>query len=246
MSLWPWSSIDPRSAGNSAKLVGYDFLQVLPQRGILGHENLVLPIRYIENAWNPVNSLIQALRHQNGTEGMPANWRDWLLFPNPNKCRQVFDRLRITNNAQPIAHDFETAAKNGGRLVEVCPEMEMTPEQIALKCRIDGYTLVLDTEHLIRGFRENDERFCMPSPLVMDAGFERAITVLAPYVQVLHIKSLELKHHQIVRAFLSRFGGDQLDIVAEYPPILGTPAAAKRHMTEFLERLHEFGEGGLG
>src|SRR3989344_2045363 len=125
--LWPWGS--PPRAACWAKEAGYEFLQVLPLRGTTGKEQVALPVRYKEDAWNAIYGIWQAFRHQSGAAGMPSGLLDWAVY-----------------QTSPSFGPFSS-------LVELCPELEMTPEQVAAKCKADNIGLVLDTEHLARDRR---------------------------------------------------------------------------------------------
>jgi len=103
---------------------------------------------------------------------MPSCLNDWIASPNPDKCAAIFNRLP----GREISHHFENAP---GRLVEIHPELGMTPDAIAEKCQREDYGLVLDTEHIVRGFRENDPRYGLGSPLLPGVNaMETTITAL--------------------------------------------------------------------
>lgn len=238
-----------------ARAAGYDFLQILPLRGVSGMDDWHLSVRYVEGAWNPVHSLWQALRHQNGAEDMPSNWRDWLAFPTPEKCAVSTTTMLILHGHCFIAHSFDNnkIVELIGKeriLIELCPELEMSPEVIAEKCRQEGWGLVLDAEHLARPWRDFDPRKNQPHPFLdFEGGIFETIGMLAPYIRVVHVKWLtdderEDVDKEIIRWLLGCDHRDEIDFVAEFTPILGPPAKVKRHMSRFLEKMREVVEGG--
>ena len=232
-SMIPYSLISVRMIARWAKDAGYSFLQALPLRGMTGKEILALPVFYKEHAWNPVWSLSQALKHEPGGEGMPSYINDWIASPNPDRCQQIFDTLP----GREITHHFENAS---GRLVELCPELQMTPMEIAEKCRREGFGLVLDTEHLSRGFRENDtDNFGKQALLIHEIMINEAIDILAPFIQIVHLKDStpDLQDMNFVRELLSVDIRPEIDFVAEFKPKLQTPKYICDFMKRFISKL---------
>ena len=242
--LWPWGS--PTRAARWAREAGDEFLQVLPVRGTTGKEQFALPPRYVEDAWNAVHGLKQAICREPGATLMPSGPLDWVFFPDPITCRDILSGW----TGHRISHSFGPRS----RLVELCPELEMTPEQIAAKCKADNIGLVLDTEHLPRDRRP----FCLnrdkPHPFfpgvklsegeVPDFGAIRAvIDPLAPHISVIHVKSVVSPSldWQIISALMDAPARrDKLDFVAEYKPprhTLLNPWAARRYMADFLNEM---------
>lgn len=186
-------------------------IQILPLRGILGNELWPLPVIFREPAWNPVNSLREARTPDEAVIGS-HNPMDWLFFPNKQDSARVFSRLP----GQTIDHEFSSDGKP--QLVELCPELLMTPEQIVDRCKRTGSRLVLDTEHLGRQFRESSTHYGQLSPLANDQTWRQAIDVLAPHIDVMHVKSTTGLDADIVRHFLSRARLRNITIIAEYKP----------------------------
>ena len=166
---------------------------------------------------------------------MPSCLNDWIASPNPDKCAAIFNRLP----GREISHHFENAP---GRLVEIHPELGMTPDAIAEKCQREDYGLVLDTEHIVRGFRENDPRYGLGSPLLPGVNaMETTITALAPHIQVVHIKSMTGLY--MLRDLFRADHRDEIDFVAEYPPLLRGPWAVQSYMREFLIGMRKLAHG---
>ena len=218
---------------------GYQFLQALPLRRMTGSEQFCLPVFYREHAWNPVWSFGQARRHEPGAEGMPSCLNDWIASPNPDKCAVIFNRLP----GREISHHFENAP---GRLVELCPELGMSPEAIAEKCRVEGHSLVLDTEHLSRNWRYFDPRKGkkeQPFVSYRGGGIPGTVNVLAPYIQVVHLKSVGEMSQTLVKCLFRAEHQEQLDFVAEYLPLRRDPWAVRSYMREFLIGLRKLAHG---
>ena len=241
MSLFPWSSLMPERVSEWAKQAGYGFLQWLPQRGIHGWENFALPVYYVERAWNPVRGFFQALRHQPGDEGMPSSLRDWLAFPSPANCRSSLFNLQDSYpKARAISHRLDND------LVEICPELDLSPQAIADFCLLDNIGLVLDTEHICRQYRDNDESHKTKlSPLLdySEGGLNcsPAIDILAPHVQVIHLKNVWSEDDlRIVRRLMASSHQQRIDVVAEYKPTIASPAKTRAHMKDFLDSTKSF------
>ena len=246
--LWPWGS--PTRAACWAKEAGYEFLQVLPLRGTTGKEQFALPVRYKEDAWNAIYGIWQAFRHQSGAAGMPSGLLDWAFFPDPITCWQIVSG-RTGWTGYQISHSFGPFST----LVELCPELEMTPEQVAAKCKADNIGLVLDTEHLARDRRPfGPYHGKKPHPFFPgvnlsegqepDRGAIKAVVELvAPHVKAVRVKSVAsdsvdwLIVNSLVKAPTRHA---KLDFVAEYKPprhTLFNPSAARRHMATFREAM---------
>lgn len=243
--FWPWGS--PTRATRWAKEVGYEFLQVLPLRGTTGREQFALPVPYKEDPWNAVFGPWQAIRHQHGAALMPSGPLDWAFFPDPLTCRQIVGGWP----GQRIGHCFSQQST----LVELCPELEMTPEEIAAKCQTESIKLVLDTEHLVRYWRPFDQNFGkkyhpffprvnLSEGHMPDFGAIRVVIApLAPHISVVHVKSVAggSVDWKIISALMDSPGRrDRLDYVAEYKPprqTLLNPWAARRHMANFLQEM---------
>lgn len=165
---------------------GYDGVQVIPLRGMDGEEQ---NIAFFEEAWNPVWSFPQALRHLPGRSGAPSQREDWVVSPNPTECSRIEDRLRL-RGIREIHHGFSTP---GAKLVEVSPALSMTASQIARNCDGFGIRLVMDTWHLRRGYRSDEIylgpiRANRPSPLgETEEDWFRTIDTLVPHVAMVHV-----------------------------------------------------------
>ena len=252
-SMFPYSLlpfVGPMMTAGWARYAGYDFLQVLPHRAVTGLEPFGtqgnLPALYLEDAWNPVRNLRQAFKGEDGDKGVPSNWRDWFGFPNPDKCDKVYDRLLIANHPRPISHSFEDAGF--GRLVELCPELDRTPEEIDLLCGRGGYSLVLDTEHIERDFRDHDPRYGRPSRLLPDPDrLLETIHYLAKWVAVVHVKNIWRWHERdMIRAFLAADHGFFVDFIAEFTPEMASPRATQEYMQDFADKTRGFINECLG
>lgn len=230
LSAIPYCLVAPTRVSEWARDAGYNGLNVAPHRGIDERTQLVLPALMMEEAWNPVESLWQALRHQPGDCGMPSNWRDWLVFPSPERCKWIEATLR---GIRVIHH----RAYYSGALIELCPELGMTPVELAEECKHHNMGLVLDTEHLVRPIREFDQRKKGLTLQPFEAfGIGETIEMLALYISVVHVKVLGWDEQAMIKILLhSPNRRAHIDFVAEYPPLKRGPRAVKRHIKEFLE-----------
>lgn len=227
--FWPWGS--PLRVAQWAADAGYDFFQGLPLRGVTGWEKWPLPTGVKEPAWNPVNSLGQVMRHENGDAHMTSKLRDWLAFPSPATCWEVFDRLP----GRAIYHGFGDGKEP--LLVEINPELEMSSGQIADICRDKGHRLAFDFEHFSRPHREGKPCPFHNNP---DLTERDKVKMLAPYIDVVHVKWLTPREKETIRLLVdSPDRQQQLDFVAEYKPTLSPPWRVKQKMRKFLNGMKE-------
>jgi hypothetical protein len=144
-SYLPWSAVYPGWAARQAKAAGYQFLQVLPFRGlwhrisVINYRALsILPVRYLEDAWGRPPSLC-------GISLSP-------FFPSQKRTDLLFEGIRGTyvggdgRRPQVIGHDF----KDPQTLVEVHPGLWMTVDEILEEAEQRGQRspLVPDLWHL--------------------------------------------------------------------------------------------------
>lgn len=172
--------------------IGFGGVQAVPTRGMTGYEANIL---LYEDAWNPVDSLLQAIRHIPGAAGKPSSIIDWVVSPNPDTCRRIQDRLSyrgIPIISHQLRNELYTLWKPG--LLEIHPGLDLTAEEILAFCKSSLNTrLVLDTYHLRRGFRsdevfEKPERNGRTSPLgKFEIHWARTIRTLAPYTSIIHL-----------------------------------------------------------
>ncbi|MCX6812845.1 MAG: hypothetical protein NTW79_04510 [Candidatus Berkelbacteria bacterium] len=182
--------------------------QIMPVRGVTGSEHFPPGLRwYKEKAWNPVDGFFQAAFHRDGDGMLPANLKDYVLFPNPDICREVFARLP----GRMIAHDFESVGCD--RLVEIGPKINMSLEKIAKVCQKRNIELVLDTEHLVENVATN------PFGRSVDEIIDK-IPIISPFVKVVHVKGTGGNHRRILRKFLTSSHRSDVDYMAEYRPEL--------------------------
>lgn len=240
VSGYPYSAIDIAMVAEWAAEAGYDFLQALPQRGIWGNEDLALPIFYAEKAWNPIWLPIQGLPVIKnipfcyGAEKMPATGFDWFGFPTPPSCRRAYlELLARTPRPRVVSHSFEDAERSGGMLVELHPELEMSPDDIDLKCGREGYGLVLDTAHLCRGW--GDRKRKGPTPFWgYQSGLPGVVALLAPHIQVVHVKSVtDEMALKVVEWLLRSEHREKFDLIAEFKPCKDSLLHPRKFMRAF-------------
>lgn len=248
MSLWPRSMFNFTATAKWLADLGYDCLQVVCQRGIYGMEKTAIPVEYIEKAWNPVWSPIQGLPILKnilalyGDEKLPASIVDWLAFPTPPSCYQTWCRLQMrTPRPQAISHNFFDAVKSGGRLVEVHPELGLTVTEIMGMCQRQGCGLVIDTAHQYRDWRDMKKDGQKPHPLGATVE-ERvaAVALLAPYVQLLHIKSVTNElDRQVVGTLMNARPTNLQAVIAEYKPCTDSLLHPQDFAHDFLNDMRE-------
>ncbi len=192
--------------------LGFEFLQGGPFRGVSGYENFAIPVKYKEPTWNGVDSLSQALFGQ-GDDFEKADLKDWLAFPETWIADQVFHRLP----GRVVSHEFSA----GDRLVELNPKIKMTAEKIVDKCQREGYDLVIDTKHMFEDNAKFDPLFDrMPNHFGRTVDEKLAkIRIISPSVDLLHVKATDGLDRRILDEFLRSPHRQQLDVLAEYPPI---------------------------
>ena len=219
------------SAGNiAAKLLlgGWEGFQLLPPRGITGHEWFCKPqyCRLKENAWNGVYTLGQVLRHEYGEAMEPSTLADWVIFPNPWLADQVFERLAGRHVSHKFGEDLESL------LVEISPELELDASGIAKTAEAGGYGLVLDTQHALR-----DRRHGVGSPL--GRTIEERIAAVDEYahlVEAVHLKGVDDDHERVIERLLqSPRLKPRIIVVGEFIPNLQmSEAEAVSYANRFL------------
>jgi len=244
----------PEELINQALDLGYVGVQALPIRGLTGREDDIL---LFEDAWNAVLSLWQALRHYLGASGLPSCLNDWVVSPTPVECEQAVTEMAQRGITQ-VVHRFDNDINH---LVEVSPSLDMTPEQIANSCERTGHRLVLDTEHIGRGYRYYEiavkpGRVGKPSPL---GESHRAAAILSPWVDTIHMKpigpsveefveldfSLAQEEKMLCDYVFANSTSDVITMVAEYPPtksMLLSPAKSRDIAARMLEAMHRLVE----
>lgn len=207
-AMWSGSALNIAAR---LKIAGYRFFQTLPLRGVTGFEWFCRPewSWYKENAWNAVDGFFQAFFHHNGEAMEPSRLEDWVIFPEPCVCDQVFQRLAGWH----ISHDFGKDLVD--RLVEIKPEHELSASALARKAETEGYELVFDTEHALE-----DRRGGVGSPFGQTT-WDRidAIDEYARLVRVVHLKGTNGDHQQAIRRLLaSPHLKKRIDVVVEFRP----------------------------
>ena len=221
----------PKDLIADAMKIGYSGVQAIPIRGMTGYEE---GIELFEDAWNPVDSLWQALRHLPCGSGAPSCINDWVVSPDLKTCRGIVTNLS-NRGISEIHHGFDNPDI---KLIEVSPGLDMTPYEIAEYCRQHPELgLVLDTSHIRRGYRsdevrEDSDRTDKPSPLGITIGeWESAIKKLAPFIRVIHVNPGD-EDDRFLNSFLTSETGrlfefilkqidlPEITIVAEHRPKL--------------------------
>jgi hypothetical protein len=136
-----------------------------------------------------------------------------------------------------IYHAFDI----NNRLVEVHPSLDMTAEEIVVRCEATGCYLVLDLNHVRREYRPDEivvdpKRQGKPSPFGLDIqGWKQAIKVMAPFISVIHVNPGDEAAEnealastnprltitgQLLAYTLEQAGDHITHVVAEHRPIL--------------------------
>lgn len=159
-SYLPLSGKNPFKAAEIAKEDGFEFVQGLPFRGFqkttkLELQNLPLPIKYVQRAWNPVNNLFQAILGSPTYQGgMRTTVADWWFFPNPLESEIIFKKISDFpfEGKKPTIIDILFTEWSTGHLIELCPRSgKNIPEILSwLQACGDEKPLVLDLYHLRR------------------------------------------------------------------------------------------------
>lgn len=219
-----------------AKAIGYDGVQGLPIRGATGQE----PVDYYEGAWNAVNGFWDGVLHRFGSEGMPANWKDWLLFPDRKSCLDIVLRGFRKPGQHEIRHDWQQPFGH----VEISPLLEDTLvlEEVAAKCRRGGYRLVLDTLHLLEFWQMTGNSDWTE--------LAKVFKMVAPYVELVHVhpvnglrEFLSDPVNSMTGTLLKMLLGSRLEelpMVAEYQPTYKAMFCRKESdwlATRFLEAM---------
>lgn len=246
-SYLPWTAVSAQRVAYWAKAAGYEFLQVVPFRSVSVLVNGVLPVIYLEEAWNPAYGA-------RGPDPLtPILWHDRLFFPSREACIAAVHQFRQFG-ARLISHDVgDLAAGDPDMLVEVHPGLWRTPREIAAE--LCGDRLVLDLYHMRRTPRVDElaHRPCSVSVTESLLGrWEESLLILLPRAAVVHVSPLRSDGGRERRTFLRdqwtelevmlrmliRAGFDG-DLVVEATLGLGGFAAAylRANLCLFRERL---------
>lgn len=153
---------------------GFDFLSVLPIRGMKGGTELSLPIWFVDNAWNPTESkgvagLLEVIRGIMYDDPLAPQLQDWIGFSNREITERVYEDLLLNHANAPTAvvHHFEDVDNirylrdvrylgNGTSikvLIEVHPGLGFGARDVLSRV-IDSQDItgvVFDTKHARRG-----------------------------------------------------------------------------------------------
>lgn len=187
-SYLPWSAWFPEWAARQAREAGYEFLQVLPFRGVKENTKLPLPISYIEEAWNP-GSLVEVISGKIKKMSRPPKLEDWLFFPERIKSTEIFLSWLIFREEWAILHKLFLRRHFKRALLEVSPGIWLNLKEIKKFARGKRKILCLDLWHLRRDSRE-DELLSKPAhlPPVSPLGpWQESLKELLPYTFVIHI-----------------------------------------------------------
>jgi hypothetical protein len=167
---------------------------MLPFRSALSMRTDVLPILYIEEAWNDGNPWTFISENLEGKAYSPKLC-DVAFFPGEKSATRIFNELKRKTNAIPVVHDFFDLRKDDSNFdnrtrLEVSPGLWASPQKIVNMISKERYgkILVLDTWHLRRS-PTVDERATVFS-LNRDSclgDWEEAIELLLPYISLIHI-----------------------------------------------------------
>ena len=220
----------PQDLIHEALQMGYDGVQAIPTRGMSGDEDSVL---LYEDAWNAIDTLWAGLRHQPGSEDMPATLNDWVVSPNQAECASISAKF-AGRNIPKVVHNFGHA----GEILEINSRIDMPLPDIKQKCLDLGMSICIDTlhfqEYLESRFElgEYPEKFKV-SAIVQGTVMEKATQLLGDLVTVIHVHSnktptewycgegswLGVPTADIAREFLMRQSPDhEVILVAEYNP----------------------------
>ncbi len=201
------------SAWQAAVQAGFDFVQVLPVRGLddrMKAERImrltrVVPIGYVESAWNTPASLSRVIRDRVKGDPKAATIVDWLCFPTGPRSTDLYNRIRTNclgdQAVRPVAieHQFSSSLS----LTEIHPDLELAPDQEGLIVQAIVHAaedqelrwpLVFDTYHVRRPKKASRANF---SGLIMASEpyeksplghWQDALIELRPYIGLVHVQ----------------------------------------------------------
>lgn len=179
-SYLPWAAYWPITVSYWARKDGFNFLQALPFRGTATcfSWEFVLPIKFLEDAWNPTTiwSLIKKLQRK---ENQVPTLYDLLFFPNPEMSRTLFLKLQ-ESRPQIIVHSVNEWGKN--TLLEISPKINMGPKGVAsLAISRKDPSLVVDTYHLRRNAHLGEKGMKLGQ-------WEKSLPELLPQTALIHVQ----------------------------------------------------------
>lgn len=205
-----------------ASKIGYDGFQALPIRGLTGCENNIL---LYEEAWNPITTILHGLFHLKGREGLPSTLKDWVLFPDPKKCKEI--ETILSRRVPRIDHTFSPTST----LVEIGPKLERDADKINqyLAWQPDPVELVLDTRHI----RESDaQEFFGSNP----EEWKKTIRNLSDHITTVHVQPVEDMDEFVNGNFRKTI---TYELIKELQDCLGSKTEDLIYVAEFKPRLAE-------
>lgn len=163
-SLAPRAAFDLDWAIKVAKEAGYNWVSVLPFWSCQTPKGLGLPVKTIEEAWNP-GDIFDVLRGFRGDPTAPK-FQDWGMFPHSKSiCRKIFYAwLAAYRKARPVVHGWERFLELRDQgynpLLEISPGLWQTGTEIL--GTLEGHGLIgekviaLDFDHLRRNPRPDE------------------------------------------------------------------------------------------
>lgn len=220
-SYLPRSALFPIWAIDQAREAKYDFIQMLPLRG-LWINNLrimdplaqaILPIKYVENTWNtPPATLAKAI--QGWAQHDPTvPLLLWFVFG--QHAESVYESLRHITSSKVIVHSFDEKPYD---LIEIMPSMWMGVSKIIDRLEETKTRIVVDTFHL-RQDATPEWLANRPAGITSKnllGKWEETLPRLLPYADVIHIQPHRDTHE--FRDCLSNRStelGEMLDCVRE-------------------------------
>jgi hypothetical protein len=184
ISLFPWCLL-PGFAAYLAKISGYDFLQILPIRGIGAKFKPKLPIKYAEGPWND-GSVISFIKGVITKDPLAPQLIDVIMFPEKSLALNIFKKLRNRKRIKTIVHSLDIGED---QLLEVSPGLWLTPEDIIKKIN-HRKILVLDLYHLRRHPRP-DELVGKPEHIKKETSllgcWKESLQILLPFAKLIHV-----------------------------------------------------------
>jgi len=153
---------DRKEVAEILRTEGFDFVSTMAFRGADKDGEWPIPVKYVENAWNPtkkpgLGALLEFLR---GVMGDPeaSKIHDLIAFPDKARADRFYETLLARHpDATPIVDDLESVDPETETLLEIGPALMMNPGQIVRRLEpFDNTGLCLDLHHLRRELWPNE------------------------------------------------------------------------------------------
>lgn len=186
----PWSAYFPNNFLRKVKEMGYKFVGILPFRLAGQLDTTIVPIRYIEKAWN--DGCIWSYIHGKITGCLQSSGlHDVAFFASTNESEKLFRILKKQTRAQGVVHEYANLFDNPDNLLEISPGLWADPTGIVKEIVVtSGFRqpFVIDTYHLRRKPRDDERAKVLNLDGISRLGdWKESLPLFLPHTSLIHV-----------------------------------------------------------